>query len=168
MKPGDIVVSSGVVREEGMTRAYVDRAFPATSHYEVVAAMAQAADELGADYHVGVTLSVDSDFAGVGRPGVGGYLQPWNIEMLATYNRAGVLNGDRESAAVVTLAALYGFRGGSVCSVADNVITNAEFSHGAGHAKAIDVALKGCALLDRMDKKRAAAGKKYWLPSMGC
>ncbi len=167
VKPGDIVVSSGVVREEGMTRAYIDRAFPATSHYEVVAAMAQAADELGASYHVGVTLSVDSDFAGVGRPGVGGYLQPWNIEMLATYNRAGVLNGDRESAAVVTLAALYGFRGGSVCSVADNVITNAEFEHGAGHAKAIDVALKGCALLDRMDKKRAASGKKYWLPSMG-
>jgi len=116
---------------------------------------------------VGVTLSVDSDFAGVGRPGVGGYLQPWNIEMLATYNRAGVLNGDRESAAVVTLAALYGFRGGSVCSVADNVITGREFSHGAGHAAAIDVALRGCAILDRMDKKRAAAGKRYWLPSMG-
>jgi uridine phosphorylase len=167
VKPGDIVVSSGVVREEGMTRAYIDRAFPAASHYEVVAAMAEAADALGANYHVGVTLSVDSDFAGVGRPGVGGYLQPWNIEMLATYNRAGVLNGDRESAAVVTLAALYGFRGGSVCSVADNVLTGENFSHGAGHAAAIDVALKGCAILDRMDKKRAATGKKYWLPSMG-
>ena len=165
--PGDIVVSSGVVREEGMTRAYIDRAFPATSHYEVVAAMAQAADGLGANYHVGVTLSVDSDFAGVGRPGVGGYLQPWNIEMMGTYNRAGVLNGDRESAAVVTLAALYGFRGGSVCSVADNIITGAEFSHGAGHAAAIDVALKGCAILNRMDQKRAATGKKYWLPEMG-
>jgi len=165
--PGDIVVASGVVREEGMTRAYIDRAFPAASHYEVVAAMAEAADGLGATYHVGVTLSVDSDFVGVGRPGVGGYLQPWNIEMLATYNRAGVLNGDRESAAVVTLAALYGFRGGSVCSVADNVITGREFSHGAGHAAAIDVALRGCAILDRMDKKRAAAGKRYWLPSMG-
>jgi len=167
VKPGDIVVASGVVREEGMTRAYIDRAFPAVSHYEVVAAMAQAADGLGANYHVGVTLSVDSDFAGVGRPGVGGYLQPWNIEMLATYNRAGVLNGDRESAAVVTLAALYGFRGGSVCSVADNVVTGEDFSHGAGHAKAIDVALKGCAILDGMDKKRLAAGKSYWLPSMG-
>lgn len=165
--PGDIVVSSGVVREEGMTAAYIDRAFPAASHYEVVAAMAQAADGLGANYHVGVTLSVDSDFAGVGRPGVGGYLQPWNIEMMGIYNRAGVLNGDRESAAVVTLAALYGFRGGSVCSVADNVVTGAEFSHGAGHAKAIDVALKGCAILNRMDIKRAATGKKYWLPEMG-
>ncbi|AEQ50865.1 nucleoside phosphorylase [Pelagibacterium halotolerans] len=167
VKPGDIVVSSGVVREEGMTRAYIDRAFPAASHYEVVAAMAQSADELGANYHVGVTLSVDSDFAGVGRPGVGGYLQPWNIEMMGIYNRAGVLNGDRESAAVVTLAALYGFRGGSVCSVADNIVTGAEFSHGAGHTAAIDVALKGCAILNRMDKKRAETGKRYWLPGMG-
>lgn len=167
VKPGDIVVTSGVVREEGMTRAYIDRAYPAASHYEVVAALAEAADELGATYHVGVTLSVDSDFVGVGRPGVGGYLQPWNTDMLATYNRAGVLNGDRESAAVVTLASLFGFRGGSICSVADNVITNAPFSHGAGHATAIEVALKGCQLLDRMDGKRAAAGKRYWLPSMG-
>ena len=129
--------------------------------------MAEAADMLGTNYHVGITLSVDSDFAGVGRPGVGGYLQPWNTEMLGTYNRAGVLNGDRESAAVVTLAALYGFRGGSVCSVADNVLTGATFSHGAGHAAAIDVALRGCAILNRMDQKRAATGKKYWLPSMG-
>ena len=94
-------------------------------------------------------------------------MQPWNIEMLGTYNRAGVLNGDRESAAVVTLAALYGFRGGSVCSVADNAVMNLDFAHGAGHARAIDVALKGCAILDRMDKKRAATGKRYWLPSMG-
>ncbi|MEF2071979.1 nucleoside phosphorylase [Consotaella aegiceratis] len=167
VKPGDIVVSSGVVREEGMTRAYIDRAYPATSHFEVVAAMAQAADESGARYHVGTTLSIDSDFVGAGRPGVGGYMQPWNIELLGTYNRAGVLNGDRESAAVVTLASLFGFRGGSVCSVADNVVTGQSFSHGAGHANAIDIALKGCALLDRMDKKRIAAGKRYWLPSLG-
>jgi uridine phosphorylase len=165
--PGDIVIASGVVREEGMTRAYINRAFPAASHYQVVAALAQAADALDARYHVGVTLSVDSDFAGVGRPGVGGYLQPWNIEMLGIYNRAGVLNGDRESAAVVTLASLFGFRGGSVCSVADNVLTGAAFSQGAGHAAAIDVALKGCSILDRMDHKRIAGGKPYWLPSMG-
>lgn len=167
VKPGDIVVSSGVVREEGMTRAYIDRAFPAACHYEVVAALAEAADTLAASYHIGVTLSVDSDFAGVGRPGVGGYLQPRNIEMLGTYNRAGVLNGDRESAAVVTLAALFGFRGGSVCSVADNVLTGASFVAGAGHAGAIDVALKGCAILERMDQRRRAAGKRHWLPSMG-
>ena len=34
--------------------------------------MVEAAESLGAPYHVGVTLSVDSDFVGGGRPGVGG------------------------------------------------------------------------------------------------
>lgn len=56
-------------------------------------------------------MSVDSDFVGGGRPGVGGYMQPWNIEIAEIYNRAGVLNGDRESAAIVTLSALFGRRG---------------------------------------------------------
>ena len=75
---------------------------PVSLHY--LRQIAQAADELGADYHVGTTLSVDSDFAGVGRPGVGGYLQPWNIEMLATYNRAGSLDLHFDYAAPAVLA----------------------------------------------------------------
>lgn len=147
VRPGDIVISSGVVREEGMTKAYIPEAYPAVCHYQVVAAMEAAAKKMKAPYHVGVTLSVDSDFVGGGRPGVGGYLQPWNIEMIGIYNRAGILNGDRESAAVVTLSALFGRRGGSVCSVADNICTGERFTAGHGHNQAIEIALEGCALL---------------------
>ena len=29
--PGDVVISSGVVREEGMTKAYIPSAYPATA-----------------------------------------------------------------------------------------------------------------------------------------
>ena len=166
VKPGDIVITSGVVREEGMTKAYIDPAFPAVSHYEVILALSQAADDLTADFHIGFTLSVDSDFVGVGRPGVGGYLQPKNIEVLATYNRAGVLNGDRESAAVVTLSALYGFRGGSICSVSDNVLTGEKFQQGPGHNDAINIALNACSILNEMDASKKKLGKKYWIPKM--
>lgn len=152
--PGDVVIASGIVREESMTKAYIPAGYPAVSHYEVVQAMVQAADALKAPYHVGVTLSVDSDFVGGGRPGVGGYLQPWNIEIAGIYNRAGVLNGDRESAAIVTLSALFGRRGGSICSVADNLCTGEVFEAGSGHNYAIDIALEGCALLNILDKKK--------------
>lgn len=162
--PGDVVIASGVVREEGMTKAYIPAAYPAASHYEVINAMVEAAEELHAPYHVGVTLSVDSDFVGGGRPGVGGYMQPWNIEIAGIYNRAGILNGDRESAAIVTLAALFGRRGGSVCSVADNLCTGEVFEAGGGHNYAIEIALEGCAALHRMDKQKAEAGKNYWFP----
>ena len=166
--PGDVVIASGAMREEAMTRAYIDASFPAVSHYAVVGAMAQAAQDSGARYHVGITVSVDSDFVGVGRPGVGGYLQPRNIERLATWNRAGIRNSDRESSAVITMAALFGFRGGSVCSVADNVVEGRQFTSGAGHHSAVDIALEGCAVLQRMDEKAAAQGSTRWLPIMGC
>ena len=166
VKPGDIVITSGVVREEGMTKAYIDPAFPAVSNYEVILALSQAANDLEADFHIGITLSVDSDFVGVGRPGVGGYLQPKNIEVLATYNRAGVLNGDRESAAVVTLSALYGFRGGSICSVSDNVLTGEKFQQGPGHNDTISIALNACSVLNEMDASKKKSGKKYWIPKM--
>lgn len=168
VKPGDVVIASGVVREEGMTKAYVPAAYPAASHYEVISAMVQAAEEAGTAYHVGVTLSVDSDFVGGGRPGVGGYLQPWNIDIAEVYNRAGILNGDRESAAIVTLSALFGRRGGSVCSVADNLCTGEKFVEGGGHNKAIDIALEGCAILNQMDEAKKTAGKKNWYPELGC
>lgn len=165
VSPGDIVISSGVVREEGMTKAYIPAAYPAVSHYEVVNAMVQAADGMDVPYHVGVTLSVDSDFIGGGRPSVGGYMQPWNIEIAGIYNRAGILNGDRESAAIVTLSALFGRRGGSICSVSDNLCTGEKFTAGTGHNYAIDIALEGCAVLNHMDQTKK--GKKYWYPKLG-
>lgn len=164
VKPGDIVISSGAVRGEGMTRAYIDSAYPAVSHYEVVCAMAEAAEKVGHPYHVGVTVSVDSDYVGGGRPGVGGYMQPWNIEFADVYNRAGCLNGDRESSAVITLAALFGCRGGSVCSVSDNICTGEKFTAGVGHNYALDIVLEGFATLHQMDLQKK--GKPYWIPSM--
>jgi len=160
--PGDVVISSAIVREEGMTKAYVPAPYPAVCHYEVVMAMASAAEKLRVPYHIGVTLSVDSDFIGGGRPSIGGYMQPWNIEIAGIYNRAGVLNGDRESAAIVTLSAIFGRRGGSVCSVSDNLCTGEKFSAGIGHEQAIDIALEGCAILNEMDKVKKKRGKKYW------
>lgn len=113
VKPGDLVITSGAVRGEGMTRAYLMRV-TSRQPYEVVKAMVEAAERIRHPYHVGVTVSCDSDYVGGGRPGVGGYMQPWNTEHADIYNRAGCLNGDRESSAIITLAALFGRRGGSV------------------------------------------------------
>jgi len=167
VEPGDLVIARGVVRDEGMTAAYVPPSWPAASDPAVVLALAQAAHDCGARFHVGLTRSTDSDFVGGGRPGVGGYLQPRHTTIVDEWTRAGVLNGDRESAAIVTLAGLFGRRGGSVCSVADNISTGAPFTPGAGHINAIDVALEGLAILHRMDLAAAAAGSPMWLPSCG-
>ncbi len=164
VEPGDIVISSGAVRAEGMTKSYIDAGYPAASHYEVVTAMVQAAEQAGHPYHVGVTVSCDSDYVGGGRPGVGGYMQPWNTEWAGVYNRAGCLNGDRESSAVITLASLFGRRGGSVCSVSDNICTGKRFAAGVGHNVALDIVLEGLAVLHRMDLQKG--DKPYWYPAV--
>lgn len=167
VNPGDLVIASGVVRDEGMTAAYVPSSWPAACHPLIVLALTQAAHDAGAPYHVGVVRSTDSDFVAGGRPGVGGYLQSWHTTVVDDWARAGVLNGDRESAAIVTLAQLFGRRGGSICSVADNISTGATFEPGAGHVAAIDVALEGMALLHRLDRTAEAEGLPMWLPRLG-
>jgi uridine phosphorylase len=158
VEPGDVVITTGVVRDEGMTQAYIPASYPGTASYEVIVAMSRAAVRLGLPHRRGVTRSSDSDFCGVGRPSVGGYFQPWHADILETWARAGVLNGDRESSAVITLAALFGKRGGSVCSVADNVIAGREFVAGAGHSAGIDIALEGLVELAALDSAAPGAG----------
>jgi uridine phosphorylase len=166
VRPGDVVISRGVVRDEGMTQAYVSPSYPAAASYEVVMAMVQASIDLNVPFHVGITRSSDSDFCGVGRPSVGGYMQPRHLEVIDYYRRAGILSGDRESAAVVTLATLFGRRGGSICSVADNIVTGEKFTAGAGHNVAIRVALQGLAILHQMDQEKSLAQQDFWTPSL--
>ena len=165
LSPGDLVIANGIVRDEGMTAAYVPPSWPAACAPEVVIALAKAAHEAATPFHVGLIRSTDSDIVGGGRPGVHGYFQPWHLDVVDSWVRAGVLNGDRESAAIVTLAGLFGRRGGSICSVADNISTGATFSAGAGHASAVDVALEGVAILHTMDRDTERRGLPMWLPS---
>ncbi|KKD05948.1 hypothetical protein [Streptomyces sp. WM6386] len=66
---------------------------------------------------------------------------------------------------MVTLAGLFGRRGGSVCSVADNAIADRPFTAGAGHVAAIDVALRGVVQLARLDAATAASGSGHWAPT---
>lgn len=159
---GDCVISTGIFREDGTSRAYIGDGFPAYCHYELVIALVQASETLGMPYKLGVTACMDSDFVGNGRPSVGGYLQPDSINKLGTYNRAGVLNTDRESSIVVTMSNLFNRRGGAVFSVTDNIITGSKFAEGSGTENSIDIVLEGFAVLYEMDKQKQAAGKANW------
>jgi uridine phosphorylase len=147
VKVGDVVISSGAVRDEGMTKAHVKVEYPAVADYRVVAAMVAEAEAIAAPYHVGVTRSGDSEYTGWGKPGPGGYLQEEHKQIIDYWSRAGILNTDRESAAILTLCALYGRRGGSVCSVGDNVVTGEAHRSGSGQNKAILVGLGALARL---------------------
>lgn len=166
VSPGDAVISSGVVRDEGMSTAYVTPSFPASPSYDVTTALVAGAHRVSASFHVGVTRSSDSDIVGIGRPSVGGYMQPHHAEIIDYFSRAGVLANDREASAVVSLSCLFGRRTGAVLGVADNCTTGAQLDPSVATDMARKVLVAGLSELVGFDSSRDAAGASYWAPTM--
>jgi uridine phosphorylase len=166
VRSGDVVISNAIVRADGLTDSYVDDGWPAVCSPDVVMALAEAARRRGVRHHVGLTRSSASDLCGAGRPSVGGYMRPEQALIVDACRRQGVLNGEREAAAIVTMATLFGRRAGACCSVADNIVTGEPFAAGAGHHHAVTIALEGLAILAQMDRIREQAGASTWLPSL--
>ena len=165
MSVGDLVITSGAVRQEGTSGEYVREDFPATADDRVVAALVAAAEELGHDYHVGVTASTDSFYAGQGRPGFEGFEAAGSEERFEELREAGVLNFEMEASAILSLANLYGLRAGAVCTVYANRTTG-EFRT-EGENRAAETASLAAALLARMDERAREVGADRWYPGLG-
>ncbi|MGM0590598.1 MAG: nucleoside phosphorylase [Halobacteriota archaeon] len=160
MDVGDLVISTGAVRQEGTSDEYVREDYPAVADYEVVSALVAAAERLGYDYHLGVTMSTDSFYAGQARPGVGDYRAPGSERLLDELRAANVKNVEMEAAAILTLASVYGLRAGAVCTVYANRSTG-EFRT-EGESRAAETACLAVALLARMDERKRAANTPHW------
>jgi len=157
---GDLVITTAAVRQEGTSDEYVREDYPAAADDEVVTALVTAAERLGYDYHLGVTCSTDSFYAGQSRPGFEGFERAGSEKRLEELQAAGVLNFEMEASAIMTLASLYGLRAGAVCTVYANRVTG-EFRT-EGEAKAAETASLAAAILAKMDRKKAEAGVDRW------
>ena len=93
-----------------------------------------------------------------------GYIQPWHTEIIEYYNRANVLNLDRESSVIATLCTLFQKRGGAVFSIDNNIVTGERFIPGQGHDDSIQVVLEGLANLHNMDVQKEKKNLPCWVP----
>ncbi|MDG5778119.1 nucleoside phosphorylase [Haloarculaceae archaeon H-GB2-1] len=157
---GDLVITTGAVRQEGTSDEYVREDYPASADYRVVSALAAAAEDLGYDYHLGVTCSTDSFYAGQGRPGFEGFEAAGSDELVDELREAGVLNFEMEASAILTLANVYGLRAGAVCSVYANRVTG-EFQT-EGDDRASEVASRAVAYLAAMDADVEDSDASHW------
>ncbi|WP_380676809.1 nucleoside phosphorylase [Salinigranum sp. GCM10025319] len=160
MEVGDLVITSGAVRQEGTSHEYVRGDYPATASHEVVSALVAAAERLGHDYHVGLTMSADAFYAGQGREGFGGFEAAGSETLVEELQEANVANIEMEAAAILTLANLYGLRAGAVCSVFANRVTGEFLTE--GESTASEVASLAVSLLARMDEVKREAGVTEW------
>jgi len=157
---GDLIITTGAVRQEGTSEEYIRPEYPAAADHAVVSALAAAAEQLGYDYHLGVTASTDSFYAGQSREGFGGFRGQGSEERIEELRRAGVLNFEMEASMLLTLAGIYGLRAGAVCTVfADR--TTGEFRT-EGEGRASRVASRAVSLLAAMDDSVDDTGATAW------
>jgi len=125
---GDLVVTTGAVRDDGTSRTYVTPEFPAVAHHDVVRGLLDAAGSRGIRAHAGITWSLDAFYArnAVAGPdgrmasmSVGGYWPGFLESRIRDMQAAGVLNCEMEAGVLLTLAALFGLRAGCICVVSD-------------------------------------------------
>ncbi len=162
---GDLVITSGAVRQEGTSAEYIRDDYPAVADHAVVAALAAAAERLDYDYHVGLTASTDSFYAGQSRDGFEGFRARGSEDDIEELVAAGVLNFEMEASAILTLANVYGLRAGAVCTVyADR--TTGEFRV-EGERRAARTASLAVSLLAEMDERVEGSGADAWHAGLG-
>lgn len=113
--PGDVVIATGAVRQDGTSHEYAPPEFPAVSDFNTALALVRAANSLGYKNHTGVVQSKDS-FYGQHSPSrmpiAGELLAKWEA-----WKRLGVLASEMETAAIFTVCASLGLYAGAVFHV---------------------------------------------------
>ncbi len=109
---GDVVVPTGSVRDEGLTRYYAPLEYPAVSDYRVVQALVKAARAAGKTVHTGIIRTTD-----------GFYPSQRIEEYVQRYHDLGVLSVEQEVSAILTIASCRNCYAGATLMVIGNLVT---------------------------------------------
>jgi len=92
--PGDIVVGTAAVRDEGTSHKFVPACYPATAHFGLTRELSRAATAKDVKVHLGIVHTSDA------------FKSPALADEVARYTEANVLAFEMEAATVLTLGAL--------------------------------------------------------------
>lgn len=163
---GSHVISTGAVRLEQASAAYVDSGYPALAHYEVLLALLQAAENKGVKWHAGLTASAPGFYGAQGRTVPG--FKPLDASVVNRMQQMNVVNFEMEASCLFTLSTLAGHRAGAICMVVGNRSKNKFIDTdemNKAERECLEVAFEAIKILSKMDK--AKKDGKYWIPSMG-
>ena len=125
---GDLVITTGSVRDDGTSKTYVVPEFPAVADWEIVGALVGAAKRRNVPARTGITWSLDAFYARNGLAGPDGSMQSMSVQgywpshleaRIRDMQQAGILNCEMEAGILLTLAGLFGVRAGAICVVSD-------------------------------------------------
>lgn len=112
LKPGDLVITWGAIRDEGTSPQYIPLEYPAVADVEVTLALREAARRRGVRHHVGVTQSKDS-FYGQHNP----ERMPVARRLMDRWDawvQAGALCSEMEASVLFVISRILGKRAGGI------------------------------------------------------
>jgi uridine phosphorylase len=145
IKPGDLLISEGSLRNDGTTAAYALPGYPAVPDLAISSELAAIARELtvGTDSSVYSGLSVSDDAFYAETP-----------EWIAQLHELGIQNVEMEASALFVVARLRGVRAGMICAASSNLHDGTSLYSGvkealkAGWMRSIEVALETAVRLE--------------------
>lgn len=112
IKPGEMIIAWGAIRDEYTSQQYEPLAFPAAANVDVTLALRQSARNRGVGYHVGITHSKDSFF---------GQHQPQRMPVARrledrwdAWVQGGTLSSEMEASAIFVVSSVLGCRAGGI------------------------------------------------------
>jgi len=110
IKVGDLILTTGSLRGDGVTPYYVDNSFVTEPDPQLTGALEKAAKKLGATMHRGKVWSTDA-------------LLRETKELVDSKAAAGAIAVDMVSSAFLTIAQINKVKAASILAVSDNVMT---------------------------------------------
>ncbi len=112
---GDLIVSTGSMKNEGTSKFYIPNEFPAVPDFEltrtIIDTTADMIEELEYDYYYGINATDDAFY---------GEDEEWINKL----SELGILNVEMESSAIYTVCHKRNKRGAMISAVSGNLVTN--------------------------------------------
>lgn len=156
---GDLVISEKALPRENTSSFYLPEGTSVDGSPEVIAALKKAVKKLGYPYHVGITCSTSSFYAGQGRevPGFPIRDEAKAKNLFPKLLAQGVLNFEMETSLLYTLATIstLNIRAGAVCAVYGERYAKQGFDPDlivAAERRCIETGLEAMLILAAQDK----------------
>ena len=152
VKPGDLAIVNGAIRDEGTSSHYLPMEFPAVADVDVVLAMREAAERLGNPYHIGPSHSKDS-FYGQHAP-ERMPIAPQLNDRWRAWVQGGAICSEMEAAIIFILASIYRKRAGGIMLMGINQESEEPVEPVRDQTELLKTAIEGVKILIEQDKAK--------------
>jgi len=118
---GDVIISNSSVRLDGASSHYAPIEYPAVCNFELTNSLVKSAKLLNSKFHVGVSVSSDTFYAGQERyGGYSSYIRKSLQGSLKEWQSLNVLNFEMEASTLFVMCSVLNLRAACICATIAN------------------------------------------------